>query len=533
MLAAFEPLGVVMTVVGLGGLIFFHELGHFLACRLTGTRVEAFSVGFGQEIYGWTRNGTRYRIGLIPLGGYVKMAAENPGERNTGAPDEFPNKPFAARLFIMSAGVIFNLILAFLLFVWAFGIGVPLQSRLVGLVDPGSPAWRAGLKPGDVVTRVDGTEILDFTDILTEDALGGDGPVALTIERDGRPMELTLRPGAAQGESRLGIHPALVFGESVAQDSPAARAGGQPGDTILSINGTAVGSPWDIDEIIRRAATAGGEGDAIDLSLRVRRRSGSEADLKVSIPYDDKRPFIGITPFEGPTVDAVAGGSVADGLVQPGDELIVNGSPVRDLQLLRDRAEPITSCVAVRGGQEVPLALPAGTTVGDLGDAVAGRRDAEKAIAAERPGGARRDRARRPDPERRRRAGLRVRGGFEGDPRERARPARDRRRAQWPAAEGHGDARPVAQGARLQHRRPDEAPQGAQRRPRDGARLEADDPLHRDGRPHGQGPRHPARLGREHRRADLPRDRDLQHVRPRLGPLPPHPRPHLGQPRDP
>jgi regulator of sigma E protease len=137
MLAAVDLLAVVMTVVGLGGLIFFHELGHFLACRLTGTRVEAFSVGFGKEIIGWQRGPTRYRIGIVPLGGYVKMAAENPGEPNTGAPDEFPNKPFSQRLFIMSSGVLFNIVLAFVLFVWAFGVGVPVEQRRPRSPSPG------------------------------------------------------------------------------------------------------------------------------------------------------------------------------------------------------------------------------------------------------------------------------------------------------------------------------------------------------------------------------------------------------------
>ena len=89
MLAEIDPWAVIMTIVGLGGLIFFHELGHFLACRLTGTRVEAFSIGFGKEIVGWQRGPTRYRVGIVPLGGYVKMAAENPGEVNTGEFDPF------------------------------------------------------------------------------------------------------------------------------------------------------------------------------------------------------------------------------------------------------------------------------------------------------------------------------------------------------------------------------------------------------------------------------------------------------------
>lgn len=375
--ASFEPLGVVMTVIGLGGLIFFHELGHFLACRLTHTRVEAFSIGFGKEIFGWTRGGTRYRIAIIPLGGYVKMAAENPGERNTGAPDEFPNKPFSVRLFIMSAGVLFNLILALGLFAWAFGIGVPLQSTEIGAVRQGGPAWRAGLKPGDVVTHVDGRKILDFMDLVTADALGGGGPIVLTIQRGSKTMEVTVSPGDVEGESRLGIRQALEVADvEVPKDSPVGRAGGRAADTIVAVNGEPVVSPFDdVEAILRRAAARAGGAQEVEVTVRVRRKEGNEEDLHVSLPFDASRPMIGITPYEGPRVDAVASGSVADGVLRPGDELVVNGRSVPDLQSLRENREPLTSCVVKRDGTDVAVSLPPGTTVADLGNAIAGRSD--------------------------------------------------------------------------------------------------------------------------------------------------------------
>ena len=141
LILALNVSGILMTAIGLGLLIFIHELGHYLACRVTGTRVEAFSIGFGPKLFGWRRGDTVYKLSLIPLGGYVKMAAENPGDANTGAPDEFPNKSYSQRLLIMSAGVIFNAILAFLLFAWAFGIGAPFLKPSVGNVLHGSAAW--------------------------------------------------------------------------------------------------------------------------------------------------------------------------------------------------------------------------------------------------------------------------------------------------------------------------------------------------------------------------------------------------------
>lgn len=296
-LAAFDPLAVVMTVVGLGGLIFFHELGHFLACRLTGTRVEAFSVGFGREIFGWTRGGTRYRVGVIPLGGYVKMAGENPNDKKTAAPDEFQNKPFSARLFIMSAGVIFNLILAFILFVWAFGIGVPLHSREVGYVRPGSPAGVAGLKAGDIVTHVDGREIMDFFDIVNG-ALSGPEPLVFTVDRGGQKVEVVVRPGDVSADLPLGIAPAFEpAAAEVVKDSPVAQAGGKPGDVVIGIDGKPVAAPHEIDPILEQEAAALGGTKEIEVSVRVRRADNTEEDLRVRLPIT---PMIGITPLEGP-----------------------------------------------------------------------------------------------------------------------------------------------------------------------------------------------------------------------------------------
>ncbi|HEX5136829.1 MAG TPA: RIP metalloprotease RseP [Planctomycetota bacterium] len=330
MLAAFDPLGVLMTIIGLGGLIFFHELGHFLACRLTGTRVEAFSIGFGREIFGWTRKGTRYRVGMVPLGGYVKMAAENPGEKGTGAPDEFPNKPFSARLFIMSAGVLFNLILAFALFVWAFGIGVPLQSARIGSVLPGGAAWKAGLKPGDLVTHVDGREVLDYMD-LASSALAGPGPIVFTVERDGTRLEIPVHPGQAGADLPLGILPAVnEEAADVTKDSPIAEAGGKAGDVVVAIDGKPVPTAHAIEEMLTEAAKAAAPGaETMEATVRVRRQGGAEEDLRVTVPL---APMIGITPFKGaestlviPQPDSAASRAG----IEEGDQIVsVAGTPV-------------------------------------------------------------------------------------------------------------------------------------------------------------------------------------------------------------
>jgi regulator of sigma E protease len=391
MLAALDPFGVLMTIVGLGGLIFFHELGHFLACRLTGTRVEAFSIGFGKEIFGWTRKGTRYRIGVVPLGGYVKMAAENPGDSRTGAPDEFPNKPFSARLFIMSAGVLFNLILAFALFAWAFGIGVPGEGPGVGRVRVGSPAWRAGVRAGDVILEADGHTILGYKDLVMDSAIAGEDPVVLKVQRGANEEKSTFETAVTaepEGPLAFGIDPALMPEARVIPGSAVALAGGEDGDVVLAVDGEPVGSPYDMDEALaRRAGLTTGGGKETPVVLAVRRKDGTAAELKVAFPLLDQ-PLVGITPYEGVRIEAIAQGSGAAGFLRVGDEIVrINGAPVGDLGVLREAAtdEPVTECVARRDGTEITPA--AGMTVRELASAVAGRSDPKGSRIAPRKGG--------------------------------------------------------------------------------------------------------------------------------------------------
>jgi regulator of sigma E protease len=114
-----------LVVLAIGLLIFVHELGHFLVAKKVGIRVEAFSMGFGPMLWGFTRGGTVYKICAIPLGGYVKMAGELPGEVTTDSRgDEFFAKSISQRAWVVSAGVIMNVLLAFVLFPIAFSIGV-------------------------------------------------------------------------------------------------------------------------------------------------------------------------------------------------------------------------------------------------------------------------------------------------------------------------------------------------------------------------------------------------------------------------
>lgn len=229
--------GMLGVVLGVGALIFFHELGHFLAAKWAGVRVEVFSLGFGRRLLGFRRGDTDYRISLLPLGGYVRMlgqADEDPDQPLTDLPDDFRNKPPGKRFVILVAGVVMNLVLAAFGFVAAFGMGVEFSSAEIGRVLPGSAAARADLRAGDVIVRADGNEVLGFQDLQTLVAISA-GDVELEVLRDGQPLRLSARPFRAPGDSyaRLGVEACTVVAE-LPEGSPLARAGVRVADPVVS-----------------------------------------------------------------------------------------------------------------------------------------------------------------------------------------------------------------------------------------------------------------------------------------------------------
>ena len=395
LIAAFDLVATLMVIVGLGGLIFFHELGHFLACRVTGTRVETFSIGFGPKIWGWRRGHTLYKIGAIPLGGYVKMAAENPGEVSTGAPDEFTSKSYGQRLLIMSAGVIFNIILAVILYVWAFWIGVPFMSPQIGSIERGSPAWEAGLQRGDLVTHVDDNGIQSFTDLRQEVAFSSEGQVlSLTVVRDGELLTLPVRPRYSETEGMpiVGLKPMRETG-AVQEGSPIAKAGGRVQDTVLQLDGMPVAGPREFDERLLISLEGVPEGAATaTLQVLVRRQDGSEETLKLVLPLE-WRPRIGVRPFyERPRIVGVRPGVLPVGLIQADDLLLsVNGAAVQELGLLRRRAldddEPVREFVVRRDGEERTVRPEGELGLRAFADALAGKTEHEGLRVTPAPAG--------------------------------------------------------------------------------------------------------------------------------------------------
>ncbi len=275
---------VLAVVLGVGFLIFIHELGHFVVAKLVGIRVLGFSIGFGPRILGFRRGETDYRISLFPIGGYVKMAGESPDDGAIIDDGDFRSKTVGQRAAVISAGVIMNAIFAFVLFVIAFSIGVPFQAPEIGGVVPGSPAWSVGLEPGPRILSVNGNRVYDFSDVSTEIAVAKkDEPVRLELEEDGRdPYEVLVTPrSGGNGFFEIGITPSNG-GLAVDADSYAAEQSLQDRDVIVSIDGEPTASTVDLSRALQ-AFTAPFDEPAPEsqvIDMRVRR-----GDEIVDVPY--------------------------------------------------------------------------------------------------------------------------------------------------------------------------------------------------------------------------------------------------------
>jgi regulator of sigma E protease len=240
-------------ILVLGVLIFVHELGHFLMARRIGVRVLVFSLGFGPKLLKVRRGDTEYCISAIPLGGYVKMAGENPEDSRTGASDEFLSKTKWQRFQVLVMGPMMNIALALIvtaLVLFYNGADVTAYERaavIVGAVDADSPAARAGIQPGDQITEVGGVRVDNWTDFGLETVTKANRPVKLTLIRGGKTLEQEIVPAAVgkYEEGITGVKPAIrpqIF--EILPSQPAQEAGLRSGDVILAINGQKPEITW-------------------------------------------------------------------------------------------------------------------------------------------------------------------------------------------------------------------------------------------------------------------------------------------------
>jgi regulator of sigma E protease len=237
----------VWFVVFLGILILIHEFGHYAAAKLCGVRVETFSLGFGKRLVGFRKGDTDYRVSLLPLGGYVKMAGENPLEAHSGAPDEFMSHPRWQRFVIALAGPAMNILLAVgvLTGVNMFHYEHPKfldEPAVVGEVQADSPAAKAGIQVGDRIVRIDGWQNPTWEDVELNSAIQRKVPLDIAVQRGNQVVEtpVAATPDVAQELQLplLGMIPEEpIVVSQIEPTMPAAQAGMQVGDQIVAING--------------------------------------------------------------------------------------------------------------------------------------------------------------------------------------------------------------------------------------------------------------------------------------------------------
>lgn len=288
---------VVAFVLVLGFLVFVHEAGHFLFAKLFRVRVFVFSFGFGRRLFGFQRGDTDYRVSLIPLGGYVRMAGDTVEEEGAGNNEgDFLAKPKWQRFLILFAGPGMNLVVAVLFLAFLFMAGTEElrdSAPVLGTILPEKPAATAGLQTGDRIVSVDGETIRNWTDFKMLVNMSPGQPLNVQIRRGEALEQVTVRPERIETDygiiGQIGATPKIDLEVGrVLEDSAAARAGLQEGDRIVSAAGTPVGH-WDqfltvLDER---------KGRATPLAVE---RGASTVEMTLPAMRSEKESYPGLIP---------------------------------------------------------------------------------------------------------------------------------------------------------------------------------------------------------------------------------------------
>ncbi|HMG34491.1 MAG TPA: RIP metalloprotease RseP [Blastocatellia bacterium] len=309
---------VVFALV-LGGMIVIHEFGHFIVAKLFGIRVDVFSVGFGRRLFGLKRGDTDYRVSLIPLGGYVKMAGESLDEQRTGAEYEFMSKPKWQRFCVAIAGPVMNILTAFAIpaIISSIHYEIPVfktQAAIVNAVQAGSPAEAAGIQRSDVILSVDNRETPTWRDVDDSIAINPDRDLPITVRRGHELKELTIHVGTmVVGPEKIGEAGLEAFYGprskiivvQVASGSPAEQAGLKPRDQIVKVNGKplvpgdnpsepradqaeVLHGQFDVTRVIQSS-----EGQPVTITVK---RGDEELQIQATPRMEEGRPRIGFYP---------------------------------------------------------------------------------------------------------------------------------------------------------------------------------------------------------------------------------------------
>jgi regulator of sigma E protease len=250
---------ILQLMLVLGLMVLVHEFGHFAVAKWCGVRVETFAIGFGKRVVGFRRKGTDYQINALPLGGYVKMAGEIPGEETSNDPGDLNNHPRWQRMLIALAGPVANFILAFGLMTGAYMLHNEVNEYLSGpavtdYISPNTTVAKTGIRAGDTIVRFDNVENPIWDDILEHTALNLNQTVPFSYVDDGHRIDTTLALPFKGSSDKFSVESALTMGlvpkmqntpikvETPTPGGPADRAGLRPNDEIVSVDGLAIRS---------------------------------------------------------------------------------------------------------------------------------------------------------------------------------------------------------------------------------------------------------------------------------------------------
>ena len=285
----------------LGILVLIHELGHFLTAKRLGVRVEVFSFGFGKRIAGWEKGGTDYRISLIPLGGYVKMAGEE-AEDVKGAPDEFQNQKRWKRALILVNGGFFNILLALglLSILYVQGVEKPKyleEPSVVGWVQPDSPAFKAGLLAGDRILQINKRIISRWDELETLITTSPREELKMVVLRDGQRKSLSIHPRTVTSYEigDIGIlYPLPPILGTIASGMAASKAGLQEGDRITAIEGKPIKTFFELRDLV-----AANPNKTLLFTVS---RGGSSLPVRVTPSSSSGKGVLGVFPLMETTV---------------------------------------------------------------------------------------------------------------------------------------------------------------------------------------------------------------------------------------
>lgn len=291
---------VAAVLLLFGAAIFVHEFGHYWVARRRGMKVEAFAIGFGPKIFGWTRDGIEYSIRWIPAGGFVKLPQMITSEALEGkADDAVPPATPESKILVAFAGPFMNVVFAFVIgtVIYFAGLPTPVNPALIGYVAPGSEEAALGIEPGDRILSVDGREVTTWQEVFETTALARTNVLAVVIEREGVAKEYQLSATVSEtlGLKMLNLDPQdhAIIGRTT-PGSSAEAAELQSGDVILSFGGVPVASPGQMQELVKKRP---------DLPTPIEiERDGKRLQFEVTPRMNEAsgRPLIGVEFVQPP-----------------------------------------------------------------------------------------------------------------------------------------------------------------------------------------------------------------------------------------